>query len=64
MPISAAPTPTKRLNPVFDIDSARVAMVTQFLSAVPASILRTPVVSLVQHDTEIIGSLDMALTGV
>lgn len=64
MPISAAPTPAKRLNPVFDIDSVRVVMVTQFLSAVPASILKTPVVSLVQHDTEITGALDMALTGV
>lgn len=64
MPISAAPNPATRLNPVFDIDSERVVMVTQFLSAVPASILKTPVVSLVQHDTEITGALDMALTGV
>lgn len=64
MPVSAAPPPAKRLNPVFDIDSERVVMVTQFLSAVPASILKTSVVSLVQHDTEITGALDMALTGV
>jgi toxin CcdB len=64
MPISAAPTPAKRLNPVFDIDSERVVMVTQFLSAVPASILKTPVASLAQHDVEITGALDLLTTGV
>ena len=64
MPISAAPSPAKRLNPVFDIQSERYVMVTQFLSAVPASILKAPVTSLAQHDTEITGALDMALTGV
>ncbi len=64
MPVGAAPSPAKRLNPVFDIQSERYVMVTQFLSAVPASILKTPVGSLVQHDTEITGALDLALTGV
>ncbi len=64
MPISAAPTPAKRLNPVFDIQSERYVMVTQFLSAVPASILKTPIASLTKNDTEITGALDMALTGV
>lgn len=64
MSLSTAPLPAKRLNPVFDIESERYAMVTQYLSAVPVSILKTPVASLVQHDTEITGALDMALTGV
>ncbi len=64
MPISAAPPPAKRLNPTFDIQSERYVMVTQFLSAVPTSILKTPVASLMQNDTEITGALDMALTGV
>lgn len=64
MPVSAAPVPAKRLNPVFDIQSERYVMVTQFLSAVQASILKAPVTSLAQHDTEITGALDMVLTGV
>lgn len=59
-----APAPAKRLNPVFDIHSEQHVMVTQFLSAVPVSILRTPVASLAQHDTEITGALDIFMTGV
>lgn len=64
MPVNAAPIPARRLNPVFDIRSERYVMVTQFLSAVLASTLKTPAASLAQHDTEITGALDMLLTGV
>lgn len=64
MPVNTAPVSAKRLNPTFDIQSERYVMVTQFLSAVPVSILKAPVASLVQHDIEITGALDMALTGV
>lgn len=38
-------------------------MVTQFLSAVPRSILATPIVNLVQHDNEIGNALDMVFIG-
>lgn len=43
MPVSAAPAPAKRLNPVFEIGSEHYVMVTQFLSAVPLSVLAAPV---------------------
>ncbi len=64
MPVNAAPSPAKRLNPVFDIHNEGHVMVTQFLSAVPASILKTPISSFALHDTEITGALDMLATGV
>lgn len=64
MPVDAAPAPASQLNPMFDIRSERHVMLTQFLSAVPASILKTPAARLAQHDTEITGALDMLLTGV
>jgi len=64
MPISAAPSPANRLNPVFDVQTEQYVMVTQFLSAVPSTILKAPVANLAQHDTEIMGALDMVLTGV
>lgn len=64
MPASAAPSPAKRLNPVFNIQSEPHVMVTQFLSAVPTAILKSAVTNLVQHDTEITGALDMLTTGV
>lgn len=64
MPMRLAPTPAKRLDPVFAIHSESYVMVTQFLSAVPVAILKTPVSNLIQHDTEITAALDMLLTGV
>ena len=64
MPVGAAPPVLKRLNPIFDIQSERHVMVTEFMAAVPASILKTPAGSLAQHDTEITDALDMLLTGV
>jgi toxin CcdB len=64
MSVSDSPPVLNRLNPIFDIQSELYVMVTQFLAAVPASILKTPVTSLVQSDAEIMAALDMALTGV
>jgi toxin CcdB len=64
MSVSDSPPVLNRLNPIFDIQSERYVMLTQFLAAVPASILKTPVTSLVQSDAEIMAALDMALTGV
>ncbi|WP_293577511.1 CcdB family protein [Phaeobacter sp.] len=64
MPLDAAPAPAKRLNPVFDIQSGRYVMVTQFLSAVPTSLLKTPVATLASRDNDIMQALDLALTGI
>lgn len=64
MPVGAAPSPAKRLNPVFDIQNERHVMVTQFLSAVPVFILKTPISNLALHDTEIMGALDILTTGI
>lgn len=64
MPVGAAPTPAKRLNPVMTIHSGQYVMVTQFLSAVPVAVLPPSVGSLVEHDAAILDALDMLLTGV
>lgn len=64
MPVNRAPKPAARLNPVFEIEAERHVMVTQFLSAVPASVLAAPVGSLLRHDTELTAALDLLLTGV
>lgn len=64
VPINAAPSPAKRLNPVFDIQNERHVMVTQFLSAVPVSILKTPISSVALHGAEITAALDILTTGV
>ena len=64
MPVGTAPSPAKRLNPVFDIQNERHVMVTQFLSAVPVFILKMPISNLALHDTEIMGALDILTTGI
>lgn len=64
LPTSSAPTPAKWLNPVFEIGTERFVMVTQFLSAVPFTLLISPVTNLAAQDTDITGALDLALTGV
>ncbi|MFL4472284.1 CcdB family protein [Tateyamaria armeniaca] len=63
MPLDAAPTPARRLNPVFDIDGTQVVMVTQFLATVPTSILTDRHSSLAHAQDEITTALDMVFTG-
>jgi toxin CcdB len=63
IPIEAAPRPAERLNPTFEIGGDRVVMVTQFLAAIPRTVLRLPVTSLAAHDATITSAIDMALVG-
>ncbi|WP_246684693.1 MULTISPECIES: CcdB family protein [unclassified Mesorhizobium] len=58
-----APLPARRLNPIFRIDGRDHVMVTQFISAVTASELRTAEGSLARHHDEIVAALDMLFQG-
>ena len=61
--LAQAPVPAQRLNPVFEIGDEPHVMVTQFMAAVPRSLLRSPVTSLRGQDNEIMAALDMVLVG-
>lgn len=61
LPLSEAPVPAKRLNPVFEIGTEPHVMVTQFLAAIPRSLLGQPVTNLDDHHTEVMAALDMVL---
>lgn len=63
LPLSDAPAPAKRLNPVFKIGAEPHVMVTQFLAAVPRTVLLGPVTTLEDRDAEIMAALDLILTG-
>lgn len=63
LPLSQAPVPAKRLNPVFEIGNEPHVMVTQFIAAIPRALLRSPVTSLMGQDSEIMAALDMVLVG-
>jgi hypothetical protein len=53
----------ERLNPVFEIDGKRLVMLTHFAAAVSAHLLRSPSLSLAEHDYEIGRALDMLISG-
>jgi len=63
LPLSSAPKPAKTLNPVFDIAGTSVVMVTQFMAAVPASLLKSPEGSLAFARNEITAALDLLFQG-
>ena len=63
LPAQLAPKPAERLNPEFEIDGSRYVMVTQFLSSVPVSVLKSPVDNLSVHHDEIVSAIDMLTQG-
>ena len=63
MHLNKAPKAAKRLNPVMDINGEPHVMVTQFMAAVPASILKNPSANLGEHAEDITNALDMVFFG-
>ncbi|MEK9824385.1 MAG: CcdB family protein [Gammaproteobacteria bacterium] len=63
LPLTNAPLPAQRLNPVFDIENLEVLMATQFLAAVPESELKEVVGNLEGFQNEISVALDMLFSG-
>lgn len=63
MPVANAPKPAKRLNPVIDINGQAHVMVTQFMAAVPASMLKTAIVNLDETAEDMTNALDMVFFG-
>lgn len=59
-----APKPAQRLNPILTIDGEDYLMATQFAAAVLTRDLGKKRVSLKDRSTEILGALDVLLTGV
>jgi len=64
VPATAALAPITRLEPVFEIEGARLALHTGELAAVRAGLLRgKPVADLSEADYAIRGALDMLFSG-
>ena len=62
-PLAAAPEPADRLNPIFAIGGEDVVMATQYLAAVPLSMLTAPIGNMSELSTEITTALDMVFQG-
>ena len=63
LPKDDAPIAAGRLNPVFEIDGAAHVMMTQYIAAVPASILEAPAANLAGAADAVTGALDMLFHG-
>lgn len=63
MPKSIAPKPATRLNPVFEFNEKPVVMVTQFMAAVPTSILKGPIGNLDEEFEKVTAAVDMLMQG-
>ncbi len=63
MPLADAPQPAKRLNPIVQIDGDDHVIVTQFMAAVPASMLKTASTNLIDRADDITNALDMVFFG-
>lgn len=63
LPLDIAPTPAGTLNPVFDIDGTAFSMVTQFMGAIPAQMLKTCVCNLESRRNEITAAMDLLFQG-
>ena len=63
LPLAIAPKPATILNPCFEIAGESLAMATQFMAAVPANILRTPIASLQAERDVIVAAVDFLMQG-
>lgn len=63
LPLDLAPKPAATLNPVFEMDGGSVAMVTQFMAAVPAQMLKSPMLSLESRRNDITAAVDLLFQG-
>lgn len=63
MPLNKAPKAAHRLNPIFDINDTSYVMLTQFMAAVPAPMLKTAIAHLDENAEDITNALDMAFFG-
>lgn len=63
LPLEIAPKPAGTLNPLFDVAGASVVMATQFMAAVPAALLKTPLCDLGIRRDEITAAVDFQFQG-
>lgn len=63
LPVELAPKPATTLNPLFEIEGATVSMVTQFMAAVPAKLLKNPVLNLDNRRNDITAAVDLLFQG-
>jgi len=63
IPFGTAPKAATRLNPLFVLNDVEHSMVTQFMAAVPASVLKREIANVSDRRDEIVNAIDLLLQG-
>lgn len=63
LPLRVAPTPARTLNPLFELNGEAHSMVTQYMAAVPVSMLKGRIVSVEDRRAEIVAAIDLLMQG-
>jgi len=64
LPLTEAPPPAGRLNPLVTVDGVIHSAVTQHMAAVSIGLLGEVVGSLAGRDTEVTGAIDLLISGI
>jgi toxin CcdB len=60
----AVDPPLPRLNPPFLVEDMTVIMATTLIGGLPERVLREPITNLADYRHEIVGAIDMLITGI
>ncbi len=63
MPLGGAPKPARILNPLFVFNEIEHSMVTQFMAAVPTSVLKREIANVADRRDVIVDALDLLSRG-
>jgi toxin CcdB len=61
MPVGKAPIPATSLNPLFVIDGLEHSMVTQYMAAVPTSVLKRETLNVMDRRDAIVNAIGLLL---
>jgi toxin CcdB len=63
MPLGKAPKPATSLNPLFVVDDIEHSMVTQYMAAVPTSVLKRDIMTVADRRDDIVNAIDLLIWG-
>lgn len=63
LPLRVAPTPARTLNPLFELNGETHSMVTQYMAAVPVTMLKGRIATVEDRCAEIVAAIDLLMQG-
>jgi toxin CcdB len=63
LPLTSAPSPMRKLHPVFEINGRKLVMATHLIATIAAAELAENRTNLTNHHDEIVAALDMLFQG-